>query len=351
MIVLHALWNRSGAGRLHFWAESSEQAELSQQAVGTGGRGRRSFISGPHPFALAAEALREALGELGGSLLAREAVAGVMTLRLPATTGGPLASPELVREELADTGTPIFASWEVSTLALAADGALDLLLALPVSAPSGSAFGNSLRFWITAARLAYELLARQCYAPALQETDEGEDRENSLRAAWGAALDWEDDARVRELAALMPPVCWSHLPASAKPATLPYELLLHFLNQAIDVFVRARLASHDILPETRKRWSKLTPLPEQWLRALASLDPALGPSRPRCVNSPVFSMCGSISWVWMRRRPHFAPASAWTLPRREKSLDRMEKHQAQRYRTKMSPVQRRQMSKGRMIGT
>jgi SNF2 family DNA or RNA helicase len=270
LIVLHALWDRIGDARLHFWAESS------QQSAGAVRRGRRVSAAArpqPHPFALSAELVRSSLGELGESLLAREAVAGVLTLRLPATARGPLSSPELVREEVAEVSAIEFIACSVPTLALDAGGALDLLLALPSTPPTGIAFGSALRFWITAARLAFELLSRQCYVPALRES--AEDDEISLRAAWDALLDAEDSARVSTLAALMPPVCWSLVPDDEKPSTLPQDLLLHFLNQTIDAFVRARLALHNILPETRKRWRKLMPLPEQWLRGLASIDPTL----------------------------------------------------------------------------
>ena len=269
MIVLHALWDQVGAARLHFWAEESPQ-----QLVDATRRGRRpSAAVRPHPFAVSAESLREILGELGGGLLIREAVAGVLTLRLPSTARGPFSSPELVREEAIEPSPQMFAAWEVPTLALDAGGALDLLLALPVAAPTGSAFGSALRFWIIAARLAFELLTRQCYMPALRASDV--DGEISLRAAWDAVLDAQDAARVSDLAALMPPVCWSFLPDGEKPSALPQDLLLHFLHRTIDAFVRTRLASQDILPETRKRWRRLMPLHEQWLRGLASTDPIL----------------------------------------------------------------------------
>ncbi|HVU67987.1 MAG TPA: hypothetical protein VHD63_12690, partial [Ktedonobacteraceae bacterium] len=193
MIVLHALWDWEDGARLHIWAESSRQPAKTKR----GGRRASSARSRAHPFALDTESLREALGELAGSLLAREAQTGLITLRLPATASGPLASPELVREEMDATGASGFARWEVPVLTLAARAALDALLALPVTPPPDRAFGSSLRFWVTAARLASELVARQAYMPALQQT--GQKDTISLRAAWEALLDADDEARVSEL--------------------------------------------------------------------------------------------------------------------------------------------------------
>ncbi len=268
MIVLHALWESSGEARFHFWAESAELP------AGVARRGRRSSITiQQHPFALTTGMLQEALGEVGGSLLVGEGATGVLSLRLPTTERGPLASPELVREEPVDLPATAFASWEVPALSLSPDGALDLLLALPDALPEGLVAGSSLRFWMTAARLAFELLVRQCYVPALWEMPV-EDAV-SLRAAWEAVLDAEDTARVRALASLMPAVCRSLLAPADRSATVSQDLLVSFLNHTIDAFVRLRLSARDMLPDVRKRWSKLMPLPEQWLRALAAANPVL----------------------------------------------------------------------------
>ncbi|HEX7734045.1 MAG TPA: DEAD/DEAH box helicase [Ktedonobacteraceae bacterium] len=216
--------------------------------------------------------MRETLGELGGSLLAREAAPGVLTLRLPSTARGPQSSPEFVSEEEPDLSAPSLSSWEVPALALDAGAALDLLLALPVAAPSGLAFGSSLCFWVVAARFAYELLSRQCYAPALQES--GEDEPISLRAAWEPVLSSEDIPRVNSLAELMPPVCWSLIPAG-QPVPLPRMLLMDFLDHTIDAFVRASLLFREIAQVPGKRGNRPVPLPEQWLRALSSPDSRL----------------------------------------------------------------------------
>ncbi|HVU69689.1 MAG TPA: SNF2 helicase-associated domain-containing protein, partial [Ktedonobacteraceae bacterium] len=109
--------------------------------------------------------------------------------------------------------------------------------------------------------------------PALQQT--GQKDTISLRAAWEALLDADDEARVSELAALMPPVCWSLVPDEQRLSSLPGALLRHFLNQLIDAFVRTQLTVSAILPETPGRWKRLMPLPGQWLRALVEPDAQL----------------------------------------------------------------------------
>src|SRR5579863_2378102 len=194
-----------------------------------------------HPFALPYKPLREALGELAGSLLAQSAELDALTLRLPSTAKGPQSSPELIREQ-EDVMQDItgFRAWDVETLTLVPGDALDFFLSLPDNAPRGVAFGSSLRFWSTAASFASELIVGQEYMPALQETKR--DRAVTYRAAWQAVLSDDDMERMAQLAKMMPPVCWSYLPLGDKTASLLREMVLHFLNATVDAFVRGSLS-------------------------------------------------------------------------------------------------------------
>ncbi|MEO7018973.1 MAG: DEAD/DEAH box helicase [Ktedonobacteraceae bacterium] len=268
MIVLHAIWDYQATARLHVWAETSHLSVVPAQR---GGRKAGGSKPNPHPFALAYDTLCEALGELTGSLLAASVStsAEMLTLNLPSITPGPLSSPELIRDEPRELSVSTFKLWSMQTAALEPDDALELLLALPDNPPPGVAFGNSLRFWMTAARLAYELLARQAYMPTLQEVP-GK-RETNLRSAWRAVLVPDDAERVTTLARMMPATCWSFLPPGAKPATLPRDMLQHFLNATVDAFVRVELSATDLV-STRKRQSKSIALPEQWLHGLSSAE-------------------------------------------------------------------------------
>ena len=272
MIVLHAIWDAGtpGSAQLHIWAESSRLPISASRPAGRPATGQKPQ---KHPFVLAQDALREALGELAGSLLARNAHPGALTPSLPSSTKGPLPSPELILDEEVELKATAFKAWHVTTLALDANSAIDLLLALPDNAPHGMAFGASLRFWATAASFAFELIARQCYMPALQEIRHR--RETIYRAAWQAVLAPEDAQRMQTLASMMPPICYACLPPGPKKASLREEMLRHFLNHTIDAFVRHRISATELLHAPEKRRSKGIALPQQWLYALASDDATL----------------------------------------------------------------------------
>ena len=219
------------------------------------------------------EPLRQSLSEMVGRLHIAGGENSILTLNLPSTEKGPAPSPELILEEESELQPAAFMPYEIPTLALAPDLALDTLLALPDHPPHAVAYGGALRYWVTAARFAYELIARQCYMPSLQESKQA--GETSLRAAWTAVFAPEDDERERTLALMMPPLSWSFLPPGERKAALPRAMLHHFLNQTIDGFVRGSLASTGLVPFARRRHAGTLTLSERWLQALSTEDPTL----------------------------------------------------------------------------
>ena len=229
-----------------------------------------------HPFALPHDPLQEAISELVGSLLSKSVGSSRLRLSLPSTATAPQSSPELMLEkEPIDLKATGFKSWEVATLTLEPGNALDFLLALPNDAPRSIAYGSSLRFWTEAARFAFELIARQAYIPAFEETRQ--DGVSIFRADWQVLLAAEDVERFSVLSKAMPPICWAFLPTSEMKPSVLQSVLLSFLNQTLDAFVRESLSSTSLLatrPGRSKRSNKIS-LPEQWLQALASDDPVL----------------------------------------------------------------------------
>src|SRR6266849_949824 len=269
MIVLHALWHNLFPGKLHIWGESSSLPVATKRGGRPAGQ-----TPGRHPFALSHDTLMEAVGELAGSLLLKSAASDTLTLRLPSSAKGPLPSPQLVLEdESIDLKATGLKPWHVSTLTLAPAPALDFLLALPNNAPRAVAFGSSLRYWAEAAEFSFELVARQCFAPTLQEKRNRGTA--SLRASWEAVLTGEDDERLSTLSTAMPPLCWSFVPDGQGQSSLRQDILLHFLNATIDAFVRESLSVANLLPARRGRRSITGSLPERWLQALSSDNPTL----------------------------------------------------------------------------
>src|SRR5260370_39266059 len=162
LILLHTIWDNT---KLHIGAESSELA-----ATAFGSR-RTKQHTRQHPFALARDALMEAVGQLSGSLLVKSTGSSTLSMRIPSTSKGPLPSPELILEkENEDLSTAGFEQWNILTLTFDAHTALDFLLSLPNDPPHAMAFGSSLRFWSEVAKLSFELITRQCFVPTMQAT-------------------------------------------------------------------------------------------------------------------------------------------------------------------------------------
>ncbi len=259
------------SGTLHIWAESSDAIQkvspLDQEQVEKAGTRK-------HPFGLSNIILQEVIGEVVSTPLLKRATTDTLSLRLPSTSKTPAHSPELLVEEQRE-GAISLKWWDVETLAFPSSLALDLLLALPENPSYGTVYGGSLRFWMTVAGFAFELITKQAFVPTLHETKQG--RTMSYQAMWKAFLSSEDTERLRVLTQAMPPLCWSFMPPGEKKVSLLYEVVQKFLDQSVDAFVRENLSPTTLVASRSGR--KAATLPEQWLRALSSENAMLtGPA-------------------------------------------------------------------------
>jgi SNF2 family DNA or RNA helicase len=259
MQVLHAMWDEE---KFYLWAESSTLPVIAPKT-----RGRRPKKPKPraHPFSLAGNELPEAIERISRKPFPDKVE--TKTILLPSTQKGPLSSPWLIREEdyRAEKATEL-TGWVIETVILDPYFAFDFLLGLPEQPDRGFAYSSSLRFWIEVAKFSLELLAKQQFIPALLADGD------SFQAAWAAEIIEQDGERVRMLSEAMPPSCRAF---PNKDKTSPMELVLSFINRTLDAFIRKRLTATSLLPPRRGRLPKITPLPEQWLKALLTDNPSL----------------------------------------------------------------------------
>ncbi len=304
MLVLHGIWVY---GALWLWAEDSERPPGAAPRPGRPSRAPR-----PHPFACDVSRLADALAELADPVadLARKAVEDELTLFLPATPVGPMASPDLIRPLNSDQGAiqrpgarrPVLAAWRIPALTFEAGAALSLLIKLgdPDSealghagreAPSnagrdvgGDALGHvagdaiantnrdagclvlagSVAYLAALARLADDLAGRGRVLPQLTDSDD------DWAARWHPVLTGADAQRAAELAAAMPPLCRATSAAGEPPA----RLLTDALDGLADAAVRARLAGLALRPTRRRRAGGQ--VADRWLTALTAADARIG---------------------------------------------------------------------------
>jgi len=133
--------------------------------------------------------------------LARKAVDGELTLRLPTIGDGPLASPEAGREPPA--GKLALAAWRVPALVFEPSAAAEVLAVFGTAAESypNAVAAATLAYLAVVARFAADLVARGRVLPVLVAEDDG------YAARWRPVLGAADAQRARDLAAAMPPLC------------------------------------------------------------------------------------------------------------------------------------------------
>ena len=228
MLVVHAAW--LDTNRLAVWAEDSTAPPFPPRRPGR--RPKRQ----PHPFAASHEVLAEVVGEQ-----AAKATTSTVVLTLPTRGGGPVESPELIRDDISSaTGPSSFASWEVPALEYDPDDAFIVLRDLD---PDGAVLGASARYLVTVAEFAADLVTRGRVLPGVDP--------QGPRAVWRPVLTGPDAAWARSLALAMPPAVAGGGDVSS--------VLAAALDELTDAAVRVRLDGPRIATKG-------------WLRALTGRD-------------------------------------------------------------------------------
>jgi superfamily II DNA or RNA helicase len=279
MLVIHGIW---AYGVLSLWAEDSDRPAWAQPRPGRPSRAPR-----PHPFAADPDVLADAVAELAGleADLARKAIEDELTLRLPSTADGPLASPALIRDPSTEpakaAARPALAAWRVPALTFDPASAIDLLAALaePGAGASTAVPGGSVIYLAALARLAGDLAARGRVLPVLARLED-----DRYAARWRPVLSGADAQRARDLAAAMPPLCRAH--AGSEPSA---RVLTDALDALADAGARARLGrdpGFGLLParsgrgRSRTRSPARIPVTERWAAALTGADAQISVATP-----------------------------------------------------------------------
>jgi hypothetical protein len=301
MLAIHGIW---AYGALFLWAEDADRPATAPTRPGRPSRAPRA-----HPFAAAPDVIAAAVAELAETVseLALKAVDDELTLWLPATADGPLASPELIRSPdsrpVTGAGRGALAAWRVPALTFEPPGALDLLSVLGETRTLGAQVvqGGSVRYLSAVAQLAGDLAARGRVLPALAEEGseprgsgesgtaglgtagrgpgEGGPAEGGYAARWRPVLSGADAQRARELAVAMPPVCRATA-AGGEPSAL---VLTGALEALTDAAARATLTGQPgtaLLPARRGRRPARIPVAERWAEALTSVLPQVAVLTP-----------------------------------------------------------------------
>ncbi|MET8153999.1 SNF2-related protein [Actinoplanes sp. NPDC049668] len=216
-VVAHGLIARDGA--LAVWAETDEPDPAARGGV--------------HPRAL----------PLPGA--DRE-----VTLMLPATTAGPLPSPQLGLPPR--RGRPRLRPWRVPAAAVA-------FVTDDLADDYGARAAPSLAYLAEVCAFAADLVARGRVLPAVHAA------EPQPRALWRPVLTGPDAARHADLLRRMPPACRAERARPGDAGGLPAPDLLHAaLHRLVDGLVRTRLAESGVA------------LGPAWLAAL-SAEPEFDP--------------------------------------------------------------------------
>ncbi|MDD1728199.1 MAG: DEAD/DEAH box helicase [Methanospirillum sp.] len=239
MNFLHACYQPDSGQKLFIFGENPDYTQPKK-------RGRKPRVQGiQHPTALSSASVAELLEEMEPSLTIEPAV---ITLLLPVHEDRPLSS-----DDASDEPVPFS---QVSIPAVSV-GFQDLVLLFPalMGISPHTRCSDSLLFFRIAFEFSLELVSREQFFPASGGTS-GE------IGRWAGVIEGDDNARVRQLADVMPLICGS-FPEGRQDAL---TLLTCFIHAAVDMLVTTSCAG---LPSPlRGRAASLDNPAAAWYRAL-----------------------------------------------------------------------------------
>jgi SNF2 family DNA or RNA helicase len=285
MLAIHGVWSD---GRLRLWAEDAAKLPAANlPAVG-----RTAGQVSAHPFAAAADLLSDVLAEFGdpASDLVRKAADAELTLWLPASGTGPLASPDCQAADaaIADArpGRVGLHPWLVSAVVFEPAAALALLTAVgqPGARSERGVLAGSVQLLAALASLATDLTTRGRVLPGLDKSADG-----SYVARWRPVLAGADALRARELTLALPPLGRA-TSADGEPSA---AVVADALGLLTDAAVRGRLAAQPGFALLAS--NPAAELTDRWAAALADADGQLSVTKPDVAKAAQLAFA---LWAW-----------------------------------------------------
>ena len=269
--VIHGSVNPDGS--FFFWGENPA-------GPGAKRRGRRPKIS-PHPFALPAVSLKEILNHsLPGQV---PVIEDTQTIWLPTSGQAPEPSPEVRARAglLREKNTVVLHAWKIPVCRIPVSSVIPFLLS-GESRTGDYYWGATLRAWGVVALFACEIVARGRYAPTIRAANK------MLTGTWYPRLPDEDNQRLNELIAAMPPLVWAHLDAETRE-TIAGEPVGIFLHEAVNSLVTAAIQNSPVRQDPNRE--KDLPVEERFYRSLMGKDDSFSKGTP-AVNEIISWLAG-----------------------------------------------------------
>jgi SNF2 family DNA or RNA helicase len=252
-IFFHAAFSED---RLWLWGETARSSAVPLPPPR--GRKPRQPRGLSNPFDIGAEALDEIAG-----LMELEAEVDRVTLWLPATSDGPIASSPVVEEPPTEPGEITLRPWDTTALALEPDDIVKLLTDCPPDRTfaAGLFAAPDLAYWTMALRFTGSIVARGAVLPDLVLAD------GKAFARWRPVFLGRDAQALARLAHAMPDAARNAGSATEPPETGPAAVLTGFVTLMADALIRSE-------PDTLPKPMTAT-LDDRWLTALTGKNALL----------------------------------------------------------------------------
>jgi len=258
---LHTIWDTN---QLHIWSEVVENTRNKTQdmAVNHSQRDRK------HPFTGSFSQILNVLKQINVKPTITEDIAtNWLVLNIPTLKNRPIPSET---RRIAEPNKITLDYWQVNSLTPRIHNIIDFYSSLPEN-PTNVVYSDSIKYWREVVKLALDILKQGAYIPSVSIANRNE-HQVVFQGKWKALIVGANKSKFNDLIEIMPNYCQ----ATTNRQLRSEDLVLSFINQVIDSFLRKKLTvfiPNSNLPENEF----IADITNAWFSSLYVQDPKLEP--------------------------------------------------------------------------
>ncbi|MHA1126621.1 MAG: DEAD/DEAH box helicase [Candidatus Heimdallarchaeota archaeon] len=257
MDILHTIWDTN---QLHIWSELIENTQDNSQNITV----NHSQRERKHPFTGSFSQILNVLKQIKVKPTVTEDIAtNWLVLNIPTLKNRPIPSET---RRIAEPNEITLDYWQVNSLTPRIYNVIDFYSSLTDN-PTDVVYSDSIKYWREVVKLALDILKQGAYIPSVSIANRNE-HQVVFQGKWKALIVGANRSRFNDLVEIMPNYCQ----ATTTKQLLPEDLVLSFVNQVIDSFLRKKLTvfiPHSNLPENEF----IAEITNAWFSSLYEQDP------------------------------------------------------------------------------
>jgi len=256
--ILHSIWD---ANQLHIWSEVLGDTQDNSKYTLT----QQLRQDRKHPYSGSFSQILQVLKQINvKSNVTEDIDTNWLVLNIPTLSNRPIPSET---KRIADPEKVSLDYWQINSLTPRIFNVIDFYSSLPEIPPSNVIYSDSINYWREVVKLALDILKQGAYIPSVSIAKRNE-HQVVFQGKWKALIVGANKSKFNDLVEIMPNYCQ----AITNIEMQPDNMVLSFINQVIDSFLRKKLTvfiPNSNLPENEF----ISDITNDWFSSLYEQEP------------------------------------------------------------------------------